>query len=599
MIYPQVRRSDHTDDYHGTVVADPYRWLEDPDSEETQQFVAAENECTAKVFEKVPYRKEIQERMTKLYNYEKYSCPKKRAGKYFFYKNNGLQNQYVLYMQDSLDSPAQVLLDPNTLSDDGTAALSSTALSEGKVGNALYFAHGISRGGSDWQTVKVLNVKTKEYLPDSVQWVKFTSLAWMHDDSGFFYSRFPAPKGLESSNPESSESKIGTETDLNRDQQIWFHRIGTNQSEDQLIYAFPSHPTYYLNAEVTDDGQHLVIYLRDGCKNASMVHIADLSSFHSWLETRSSPETIIQVKKLVDNMDAAYEYLLNDGSEFYFQTNLDAPRERVVKCDVSQETTEWVEVIAEPNESAVLESAIPVGDNYLLVNSLEDVKNVLKLYTIAGEYKATIPQPSVGTVLVSARRFEDEYFFKFVSFLYPGTIFQHSVASIDAHPVVYRETKIDGFDPSNYETKQVFYPSKDGTKIPMFLVGKKNIPLMGMNPVYLYGYGGFNIAIKPSFSIFRLVFVQHFNGLLAFPNLRGGSEYGENWHQQGTFGKKQNVFDDFQAAAEYLIQEEYTAPSKIAIHGTYETTNDADSLIYVCRWKQWRFTCCSMCEPAT
>lgn len=597
MKYPNVRRSDYSETLHGTVVNDPYRWLEDPEAAETKEFVSRQNECTEHVFDtKIPYRQEIEARMTELYNYEKFSCPMKRGtgegSKYFYYKNDGLQNQAVLYMQETLTSSSQILLDPNKLSTDGTAALGCTKLSE----SAKYFAHGISRGGSDWQTIKVMNVETKQLLPeDVIQWVKFSSIAWMHDDSGFFYSRFPAPKGFaeqsqhdEDKKNESAEDaavssddddKRGTETDLNRHQQIWFHKIGTTQSHDVLVYAYPSQPTHYINAEISDDGNYLIIYLRDGCKNACMVHIADLTAWDptatATTETADAVPSYIPVQKLVDTMDASFDYLLNEGNEFYFQTNRNAPRERIVKTDIStnkeKSTTEWMEVIPEPEGSAVLESAIPVGNNSILVKILQDVKNVLHLYTIDGVYKSTIPQPSVGTVMVQAKRFEDEFFFKFTSFLYPGSIFRHSLTAAESPtnnpPEIYRESQIKNFDASLYETKQIFYESKDGTKIPMFLIGKAGLVPSGTSPVYLYGYGGFNISIKPSFSVFRLVFVQHFGGLLAFPGLRGGSEYGEEWHQMGTFAKKQNVFDDFQCAAEYLIKEKYTVPSKIAVHG--------------------------------
>ncbi|KAJ0392599.1 hypothetical protein P43SY_007473 [Pythium insidiosum] len=565
--YPSVRRSDVSEELHGVTVADPYRWLEDPDSEETQAFVAAQNKATHAVFEQVPYVEETKARITDLFNYEKYSCPVKHGGKYVFAKNDGLQNQSVLYIQDSLTSEPRVLLDPNALSTDGTAALGATGFSKAKLGDGkLYFAHGIARGGSDWQTIKVLSVHDNKVLEDTVEWVKFSSIAWTHDDKGFFYSRYPPPEKL-ANDGDAENSKRGTETDANVNHQIWYHAINTPQSQDKLVYAYPENPTYSVSAEVSDDGKTLLIYLNDGCKNANMVHLADLSTFAQFLSAPASQ--LIAVKKLVDNMDASYNYILNNGDEFYFSTNLDAPRERVIKADLAsaQWPPAWHEVIAEQKDLIVLEGVYPVKGDLLILKLLKDVCHVLHVYNLQGVFQYEIALPTVGTVGIASKRSESEFFYHFISFLYPGSIFRVDLGDGNATPELFRETKVKGFDASLYEAHQVFYPSKDGTKIPMFLVKAKSAPKNGALPTYLYGYGGFNISLTPSFSVARLVFVQHFGGLLALPNLRGGGEYGEQWHQDGMLFKKQNVFDDFHGAAEYLIKEGYTNPAKIAIHG--------------------------------
>ncbi|DAZ93573.1 TPA: hypothetical protein N0F65_009813 [Lagenidium giganteum] len=569
--YPAVRRADVVEELHGVQVADPYRWLEDPDSPETREFVDAQNATTHKVFERIPYVEETKKRMTELFDYEKFSCPVKRGGKYVFFKNDGLQNQDVLYIQDTLTSEPRVLLDPNTLATDGTAALSSMAFSEAKQQeDKLYLAYGVSRGGSDWQTINVLAAhEDGKVLTDTVEWVKFTRISWTHDDRGFFYSRYPPPSKLEDDGADNL--KRGTETDSNMNHQVWYHRLNTPQSEDKLVYAYPANPTYSLTARVADCGQYLLISLNDGCKNANMVHVAALADFETFLA--SPADNLISAKKLVDNMDFSFDYILNTDSIFYFQTNMNAPRERVVRCELSLDNNAaavWEEVIPEQKDQIVLTGAYPVRGDLLVLNLLKDVSNVIQIYDLNGVFQSEVPLPSVGTVSLATKRTESEFFFKFISFLYPGTIFHvdlsEGVTNLRA-PQVFRETQVKGFDASLYEAKQVFYPSKDGTKIPMFIVKKRDTPLNGDLPTYLYGYGGFNISLTPGFSVARLIFVQHFGGMLALPNLRGGGEYGEDWHQNGMLFKKQNVFDDFHAAAEYLIKEGYTNPSKIAIHG--------------------------------
>ncbi|KDO33174.1 hypothetical protein SPRG_01986 [Saprolegnia parasitica CBS 223.65] len=559
--YPTVFRSDHTDVLHGRTVADPYRWLEDPDSPETEAFVAAQNACTQKVFASVPHRDEFLARNTELFNYAKYSSPAKHGSRYFFYKNDGLQNQAVLYMQDTLTSDPSVLLDPNTLAEDGTAALSGRTFSKAQTDSGmLYFAYGVSKGGSDWQTVKVIAIHpdgTIEHLDDVLEWVKFSYFAWTSDDKGFFYGRYPAPKTV------ADDKSAGTETDLNENQQIWYHRLNTPQTDDVLVFSYPEKPKYYLGATVSDDGALLLVTISDGCKNANMLYVAPLADF---VADNAAP---LAFHKLVDTMDFSYNYLLNNGNELVFLTNLDAPRNRIIRvADYTASPLVWEEVVPEPEGAIVLEAAAPIRDDLLICEFMKDASSLVSIYTQSGALVRDIALPSVGSVGISCKRTSPELFFHFTSFLYPGTIFREDLTDpATSTPAVFRESTVPGFSPDGFEAKQVWYTSKDGTPIPMFLVSKKELPRDGQNPVYLYGYGGFNVSLTPTFSAARTVFMQHFNGILALPTLRGGGEYGEEWHQAGTFEKKQNVFDDFHGAAEYLIAEGYTSPAKIAIHG--------------------------------
>ncbi|KAF0689703.1 hypothetical protein As57867_018822, partial [Aphanomyces stellatus] len=565
--YPTVRRSDHQDVLHGTVVADPYRWLEDPDSAETEAFVAAQNEVTEKVFKDIPYRNEFLARNTELFNYEKYSPPFQRGSRYFYFKNDGLQNQSVLYMQDSLTSEPSVLLDPNTLSDDGTAALGALEFSEGKTESGiLYVGYGVSKGGSDWRTLKLIAIHPDnkvEHLDDTLEWVKFSGLAFTHDDKGFFYGRYPAPKSRESG---ADGKTAGTETDLNENPEIYYHKIGTPQADDQFIFAYPEKPKYYIHAGLSDDGKYLLVDIIDGCKDANMLFVTETAKALEFATT-AAPKQSIPLHPVVNNMDYSYSYLLNNSPEFFFQTNLDAPRKRVVKTDnILADSITWTEVI--PETTDVLTQAAAIRNDLIVAVYLKDASDTIRLFTQAGAFVRDIALPSVGTAAISCKRDSPELFFKFISFLYPGTIYREDLTDVaTSSPAVFREATVPGFDPSHFEAKQVWYPSKDGTQIPMFLVSKKDLVKSGDIPVYLYGYGGFNVSLTPSFSASRTVFVQHFNGMLALPTLRGGGEYGKAWHQAGTFGNKQNVFDDFQGAAEYLIKEGYTNSSKIAIHG--------------------------------
>jgi len=554
-LYPAPKRHEHVDDYHGTKVSDPYRWLEDPDSAETTAWVREQNNVTNKFLDTCDTRGSIKGRLTELFNFERYSCPFKRGERYFYFKNDGLQNQSVLYKQSSLEAPSELLLDPNVLEADGTASLGAYAFSE----DGSRLAYGVSKSGSDWQSIYVKNVDDLTDLPDKIDWVKFSGISWTHDHKGFFYSRYPTPSSLESK--ATDEQKRGTETDAAANQAIYYHLIGQDQSQDVKVFSTPENPAWMMTGEVSDDGHFLLITINDSCDPVNRL-------FYMPLTNQSLPvESERKVIKLVDNFEALYEYITNEGSEFYFKSNLDAPRYRVIAIDINKpERGNWREVIPH-HEQDVLNAVVCVDANKLITCYMHHVKELIKMYNLEGkEEKAEFPFPSVGSIGgLSARKKDSEFFYKFTSFLYPGTIFHYDIKQ--DKQITFRETDVKGFDADQFVAEQVFYPSKDGTKVPMFIVSKKDLPRDGNNPVLLYGYGGFNISLTPSFAVSRVVFAQHFNGIVAIPNIRGGGEYGEAWHKQGTLGQKQNVFDDFQSAAQFLIHERYTSPHKIAIHG--------------------------------
>ncbi|HVH68925.1 MAG TPA: prolyl oligopeptidase family serine peptidase [Gemmatimonadales bacterium] len=536
--YPAARTSDVVDDYHGTKVADPYRWLEDPDSPETRAWIEAENRLTAAYLAAIPERPAIRARLSKLWNYPRYGPPFRKARRYFFFKNDGLQNQSVLYTQTALTATPETLLDPNLLSEDGTVALSSWAVSD----DGRLLAYGTSASGSDWEEFRVRDVATARDLPDHLKWIKFSGASWTKDGAGFFYSRYPQPgdKAL---------------TDVNRFQRLYYHRLGTDQQQDVLVYERPDQPDWGMNGEVTEDGRYVVIRVWLGTDRRNRIYYLDLLS-------AKRPQVKGTVVPLLDDFDASYTFLGNDGAVFYFLTDLDAPLRRVVAIDTRHpERAHWREII--PQSEDVLEAVHMVHDRFV-AHYMHDASSRLRLFALAGSFVTDIELPTHGTVgAISGERKDSEMFYAFTSFLYPTTIFRYDFASAAA--TVFNAPTID-FDPTAYETKQIFYASKDGTRVPMFLTHKKGLTLHGSHPTYLYGYGGFNISLTPSFSVAVLVWLE-MGGVYAVPNLRGGGEYGEAWHQAGMLDKKQNVFDDFIAAAEYLIAQGYTSPSKLAIAG--------------------------------
>ena len=536
--YPPARKGDVVDDYHGTRVADPYRWLEDPDSPESRGWIDAENRLTEGYLSQIPERAALRKRLTALWNYPKYGAPFHKAGRYFFFKNDGLQNQSVLYKQASLTAGPETLLDPNLLSEDGTVAVSTLAVSE----DGRRLAYGTSASGSDWEEFHVRDVASGRDLPDHLQWIKFSGASWTKDGAGFFYSRYPQPgdKAL---------------TDVNRFQRLYYHRLGTDQAEDILVYERADQPDWGFGADVTDDGRYAVVTVWLGTDRRNRVYYLDLKDARH-------PRVKGEVVRLLDEFDASYGFIGNDGPVFYVLTDLDAPRKRVIAIDTRHpERSRWRELI--PQGDDVIESVQIIHDTFV-ANYLHDAHSRLRLFALDGRFLEDLTLPTLGSVgTVSGERKDDAMFYAFTSFLYPTTIFRYDFKRRQTS--VFKAPTID-FDPSGYETEQVFYRSRDGTRVPMFLTHKKGLKQDGTNPTYLYGYGGFNISLTPSFSVATLAWLE-MGGVYAVPTLRGGGEYGEEWHEAGMHEKKQNVFDDFVAAAEYLIKEGYTAPARLAIGG--------------------------------
>jgi prolyl oligopeptidase len=533
LIYPQARRGDQVDDYHGTKVSDPYRWLEDTDSAETHAWVEAENKLTFGYLEQLPYRQAVRDRLTKLWNYERFTVPGQHGGRYFFEHNDGLQNQNVLLVSESLNAEPRVLLDPNTLSADGTVALAGTATSDdGKL-----MAYGLATSGSDWNEWHVRNVETGKDLSDDLKWLKFSGASWTKDNKGFYYSRYAEPTGA-------------ALRDANYFQKLYYHRLGTAQSEDKLIYERPDNKQMMFGGNVTDDGHYLIIYVSEDTSSKNRLYYKDLTQ-------PDSP-----IVKLIDEFDAQYSFIDNDGPVFWIQTDLDAPRGRLISIDTRHpERTNWKTLVAQRADK--LEFANAVNNSFFL-GYLKDARTDVRVHDLNGTFLHNVDLPGIGTAGgFGGKRKDKETFYAYTSFISPATVYRYDPQA--AKSTVFRQPKVD-FDPARYETKQVFYTSKDGTRVPMFLTYKKGIQLDGQNPTLLYAYGGFDISLTPFFSVPNLVWLE-MGGIYAQPNLRGGGEYGEEWHQAGMKLKKQNVFDDFIAAAEWLIANKYTSTPKLAIRG--------------------------------
>ena len=538
LIYPTPPTSDRVDTYHGVAVADPYRPLEDPDAPATRTWIEAENRLTAGVLRQIGDLEPIRARLTALWDYPRYGVPIRKGGRYFFFKNDGLQNQAVLYAQESLESPPRAILDPNQFAADGTVAVTSVAPSE----DGALLAYGKSASGSDWEELCVRDVTGDgRDRPDVLRWVKFSGASWTHDHAGFFYSRYPEP-----------DTNAVAPT---RFQKLYYHRLGTPQSADVLIYERSDEPDWGFGGGVTDDGQYLVITVWVGTDRRTRVYFTDLRDPVEPLLTGS-------VVRLLDEFDASFAFIGNDGPVFYFATDRGAPRRRVVAIDTrSPDPGRWHEVI--PEGPDVIDHVQLVHD-VLVVHALRDAHSLLRLYSTAGELRRELPLPALGTVsALSGERRDTELFYAFTSYLHPTTIFRHDLVTGAAD--VFRAPGL-AFDAAGYETEQVFYPSKDGTLIPMFLTHKRGLARDGSHPVLLLGYGGFNISLTPAFSPGLLVWLER-GGIFAVANLRGGGEYGEAWHEAGMREKKQNVFDDGIAAAEYLIAQGYTSRSRLAITG--------------------------------
>ncbi|KGN55478.1 prolyl endopeptidase [Cucumis sativus] len=555
-LYPTARRDDSVvDDYHGCQIVDPYRWLEDPDADEVKEFVEKQVKLTESVLQKCDTREKLRAKITEQFDHPRYDPPFKRGNKYFYFHNTGLQAQNILYVQDSLDGEPEVLLDPNALSEDGTVSLSNLSVSK----DAKYLAYGLSSSGSDWVKIKVMRIDDKKAEPDTLSWVKFSSISWTVDGKGFFYSRYPAPK-------EVGTLDAGTETNANLYHELYYHFLGTDQSDDVLCWRDQDHPKYLFSASVTDDGKYVLMPIEEGCDPVNKFYYCNISALPNGLEGFKGKNDLLPFTKLIDDFDAQYYAIANDDTLFTFITNKNAPKYKLVRVDLNDPTV-WTELLPESDKD-VLESACAVNGDQMIVSYLSDVKYVLQIRDLkSGSLLHQLPI-DIGTVNgISARREDSLIFIGFTSFLTPGIIYQCNLESGTPDLKIFRETVVPGFERSAFNVDQVFVRSKDGTNIPMFVVARKNIVFDGSHPCLLYGYGGFNISLTPSFSVSRTVLMRHLGAVFCVANIRGGGEYGEEWHKAGSLAKKQNCFDDFISSAEYLISAGYTQPSKLCIEG--------------------------------
>lgn len=545
LTYPSTKRTDVVDVLHGVKVADPYRWLEDDvrKSKDVADWVEAQNKVTFAFLKAIPERDAIVKRLTELWNYERYSAPFKAGGRYFYTRNDGLQNQSVLYTMDTLEGEPRVVIDPNTWSKDGTVALGNFSVSE----DGKYLAYSVAEAGSDWNTWRVLDIVSGKQLGDEVRWVKFSGTTWTKDSKGFFYSRYDEPQA-------------GAQfQSLNLNQKVYYHRIGTPQTADVLVYKRPDHPDWGFSTEVTEDGHYLIITIWKGTDSKYRVTFKDLN------------EPLGLPVDLIENFDNEYSFIGNEGPVFYFKTDLDAPRGRIIAIDSRKAPLapggrgvggEGVKEII-PQAKEVLRGIGLVG-NLFITSYLKDARTQVKLWTMEGKFVREVEFPTLGSAGGwTGKRTDTETFYSFSSFATPPSIYRYDV--ITGQSKLMRQAKVK-FTPEDYEVKQVFYKSKDGTQVPMFLTHKKGIKLDGSNPTLLYGYGGFNIPLPPAFAVSRVAWVE-MGGVFAQANLRGGGEYGKEWHKAGTKLQKQNVFDDFIAAAEWLVANKYTVPAKLGIQG--------------------------------
>ncbi|MBK9709925.1 MAG: S9 family peptidase [Kouleothrix sp.] len=530
--YPPTPAVDVVDDYHGTPVADPYRWLEDDSAPETIEWIAEQNRLTRAFLDALPPREEIRARLTALWDYPRYSVPYKRGGRYFFEKNDGLQNQAVLYRQETLGGEAAVVLDPNTLSEDGTVALTNQAVSR----DGRLLAYGTSVGGSDWQEIRVRSVDGGEDYPDLIRWCKFAGIAWHPDGAGFFYNRYPEPGSV----PAADHGNYS---------RVYWHRLGADQHADELIYERPDDKELGFTPFVTRDGRYLLLRVWHGTDPQNRIYYRELGGDGPFI-------------RLLDQADARYDFIDNIGPLLYFSTDLGAPRGRVIAIDLERPArANWREVV--PERADPLAFAITTNGRLLLAY-LRDVHHVLELRALDGALERVLELPTLGAVTgLWGRRDDADLLIGFESYLYPPTTLRYDWDAGELTTI--RAAALD-FDAGAYETRQVFYSSKDGTRVPMFLTHRKGLALDGRNPTLLYGYGGFNISMTPAFAPGLLCWIER-GGVYAIANLRGGDEYGEEWHQAGMLDRKQNVFDDFIAAAEWLVASGYAATRRLGIMG--------------------------------
>ena len=531
--YPEARQDEVVENYHGTPVADPYRWMEDPENTELAGWVEAENQLTFDYLAEIPARAMLHRRLTTLYDFPKTNAPESRNGRYFFAYNDGLQNQPVLQKQDGLEGDPQPILDPNTLSEDGTVALMIQAFND----DGTLLAYSISAAGSDWQEIRIRNVDTLTEYDEILKWCKFPGIAWSKDSSGFYYNRFPAPEGGEN------------DTQIALNNALYWHKLGTPQADDMLIFERPDAPELNFTPEITDDGQYLVLNVWHGAVNRNRIYYREVESDGDFV-------------RLLDEPNAEYTFVGNEGSVFYFQTDLDAPRSQLIAIDTANPAREHWRVIVPEQDDVILSTKFV--NRQIVVVMLHQAYYQIKIYALDGAFVGDVPLPGMGSIFsIEGKRDGQELFVDFRSHLYPPTIFRYDFATGEMKP--WRQPTLE-FSPDDYETKQVWYPSKDGTQVSMFITAKKGLVLNGENPTLLYGYGGFSIPLAPDFASQILSWISS-GGIYAVANLRGGSEYGEAWHQAGMLANKQNVFDDFIAAAEWLTANHYTKPKKLAIMG--------------------------------
>ena len=530
--YPQARKGDTIDTYFGHEVADPYRWLEDDNSEETAQWVTAENKVTHDYLSKIPFREDLEKRLTEIWNYPKYGVPFKKGDNYFFFKNNGIQNQSVLYITDDLNNQAMILLNPNLLAEDGTVALAGMGVSE----DGKYLAYSTASGGSDWNEIFVMEIKNRRMLGDHINWVKFSGISWWKD--GFFYSAYDEPKEGDALSGQNQYHKV------------YYHHLGSSQKDDMLIFEDKSHPLRNFHAYLTED------------KSFLLLGETESTSGNSLYASRMDDLKSIDFKKIAEGFEYDYSVLDNIGDDLLIKTNHRAPKGKLIVSDFNNPGSEnWKTLVDEKED--VLEGASIVGGK-LFTQYLKDASNVAFFYDLEGNLLSELKLPAIGSISgFNGEKDENIAFYGFTSFTYPSSVYKFDLETNTSE--IYKTSEVD-FDPDLYKTEQIFYDSKDGTKVPMFIVHKKDLKMDGKNPTILYGYGGFNISLSPSFSISRAAFLEQ-GGIYVMANLRGGGEYGEEWHEAGTLQKKQNVFDDFIYAAKYLITNKYTSSKKLAIIG--------------------------------
>jgi len=528
--YPVTQKGDTVDMYFGTEVPDPYRWLEDDRSDETASWVNSQNEVTFSYLDNIDFRASVKKRLTVLEDYEKVSAPTKEGDYYYSFKNDGLQNQSVMYRQKNFDDEPEVFLDPNTFSEDGTTALSSRSFSRDKS----LFAYSISVGGSDWREIFVMNAETKEKLEDHVKWAKFTGISWYND--GFFYQRYDEPKDGDALKGANTNGKL------------YYHKVGTAQDEDELVFENPDDPENGFGGQVSEDGRFLFVYSWKGT-SGNELFLKDLED--------SNAEFV----PIVTGFDNDHNIVDNDGEYIIIHTNKDAPNNKLVKVHFANPSPENWETFLPESENVMSANS---GGGQLFISYLVDAKTSIKQYNYDGTMAREVKLPGIGTAWgFGSNKEDEEFFYSFTSFTNPTSIYNYNIQS--GVSTLHRQPELD-FNPDNYETKQIFYTSKDGTKVPMFIVHKKGIEMDGTNPTWLYSYGGFNISLRPSFSTSRIVWLEN-GGVFAMPNIRGGGEYGEDWHMAGALMEKINVFDDFIAAGEYLINEGYTSSEYLALQG--------------------------------